>query len=44
MLTGEKEYLLMLRYDTAELWETGGGAECGLWKLWNEIGVFHYIG
>ena len=34
---------VLLRYDTAELQEMGGGAECGLWKLQNGIGVFHYI-
>ena len=38
------EFVMLLRYDTVELWETGRGAECGLWKLWDGIGVFHYIG
>ena len=38
------EFVILLRYDGAELWETGGGAECGLQKLWNGIGVFHYVG
>ena len=34
----------LLRYDTAELWETGGVVECRLQKLRKEIGVFHYVG
>ena len=38
------EFVILLRYDMAELQETGGGAECGLQKLRNGIGVFHYIG
>ena len=33
----------MLRYGMAELRETGGGAECGLWKLRNGNRVFHYV-
>ena len=38
------EFVILLRYDMAELWEMGGGVECGLQKLRNGIGVFHYIG
>ena len=38
------EFVILLRYDTAELWEMDGGAECKLWKLRDGIGVFHYIG
>ena len=38
------EFGILLRYDMVELWETGVGAECRLWKLQNGIGVFHYIG
>ena len=38
------EFVILLRYDMAELQETGRGVECGLWKLWNGIGVFHYVG
>ena len=38
------EFVILLRYDTAELWETGRGAECRLQKLQNGIGVFHYVG
>ena len=34
----------VIRYEMAELRETGRGAECGLWKLRNGIGVFHYVG
>ena len=34
----------LLRYDTAELWETGRDAECGVWKSQNGSGVFHYVG
>ena len=34
----------LLRYDMAELWETGESTECGLWRLQNGIGVFHYVG
>ena len=34
----------LLRYDRSELREMGGGAEMWLQKLWNGIGVFHYIG
>ena len=34
----------MLRYDAAELWEMGRGVECGVWKLQNRSGVFHYVG
>ena len=35
------EFVILLRYDTAELWEMVRGVECGLWK---GIGVFHYVG
>ena len=38
------EFVILFRYDMAELWETGRGAECGLRKLWNGIRVFHYVG
>ena len=38
------EFVILLRYDTVELQEMGRGAECKLWKLWNGIRVFHYIG
>ena len=38
------EFLSLLRYDTVELQETGGGAECKLQKLQNGIEVFHYVG
>ena len=38
------EFVILLRYDTVELWEMGRGAECRLQKLRNGIGVFHYIG
>ena len=38
------EFVILLRYDTAELQEMGGVAECRLQKLWKGIGVFHYIG
>ena len=38
------EFVILLRYDTAELQETGRGAGYRLQKLWDGIGVFHYIG
>ena len=41
------EYLkpaMLLSYDILELRETGRGAEVRLRKLWNGIGVFHYVG
>ena len=38
------EFVILLRYDTAELQEMGRSAECKLQKLWNGIGVFHYVG
>ena len=38
------EFVILLRYEMVELRETGRGAECGLWKLRNGIGVFHYVG
>ena len=38
------EWCLLLRYDTAELQEMGGGVERRVQKLWNGSGVFHYIG
>ena len=38
------EFVILLRYDTVELWEMGGGAECRLRKLQGGIGVFHYVG
>ena len=48
-LQGETNYNgdyndLLLRYDMVELLETGRGAECGLRKSRNGIGVFHYVG
>ena len=38
------EFVILLRYDISELQETGGGVEMQLRKLWNGIGVFHYVG
>ena len=38
------EFVILLRYDMAELWETGRGVECGVQKSRNGSGVFHYIG
>ena len=38
------EFVILLRYGTVELRETGRGAECRLQKSWNRIRVFHYIG
>ena len=38
------EFVILLRYDMAELQETGRGSECGLQKLRKGIGVFHYVG
>ena len=38
------EFVILLRYDISELWETGRGAEMRLRKLRNGIGVFHYVG
>ena len=38
------EFVILLRYDMAELWEMDRGGECELWKLWGGIGVFHYVG
>ena len=38
------EFVILLRYGMAELWEMGRGAECRLQKSWNGIGVFHYVG
>ena len=38
------EFLILLRYDMAELQETGRVAECRLQKLQKGIGVFHYVG
>ena len=38
------EFVILLRYDMAELQEMGRGVECRLQKLWNGIGVFHYVG
>ena len=29
------EFVILLRYGTAELQEMGGGAECRVWKSWN---------
>ena len=37
------EFVILLRYDTVELWEMGRGVECRLQKSWNGIGVFHYV-
>ena len=31
------EFVILLRYDMAELQEMGRGADCGLWKLWDGI-------
>ena len=38
------EFVILLRYDMAELWETGRGVECRLQKLRNGIGVFRHVG
>ena len=38
------EFVILLRYDIAELQEMGRGAECRLQKSQNGIGVFHYVG
>ena len=38
------EFVILLRYDMSELWETGRGVEMRLQKLRNGIGVFHYVG
>ena len=35
---------VVLGYDILELQEMGRGAEIHLQKLWNGIGVFHYVG
>ena len=38
------EFVILLRYNMSELQEMGRGAEIHLQKLWNGIGVFHYVG
>ena len=38
------EFVMLLSYDISELQEMGRGAEIHLQKLWNGIGVFHYVG
>ena len=38
------EFVILLRYDMVELWETGRGVECRLQKLQNGIGVFCHVG